>query len=184
METRTTDKKLHRLVLSAMFAAIITVATIVIQIPSPMNGYVNMGDLFVLLAAWLLGPVYGTAAAAIGSALADIITSYAYYAPGTFVIKGLMALAAYALFSLLVRENSKSGVKLVGCVLSAVAAEAIMVGGYFLYASLFLGKGLAAASSIPGNLVQGAFGIAASVLVVGVADRTGLRRMLTQYKHD
>ena len=105
MGTQTTDKKLQKLVIAAMFAAVITVATIVIQIPSPMNGYVNMGDLFVLLSAWMLGPVYGTAAAAIGSALADIITSYAYYAPGTFVIKGLMALAAYALLMVLVGES-------------------------------------------------------------------------------
>ena len=42
MGTQTTDKKLQKLVIAAMFAAVITVATIVIQIPSPMNGYVNM----------------------------------------------------------------------------------------------------------------------------------------------
>ena len=27
----------------------------VVQIPSPMNGYVNLGDCFVLLSGWLLG---------------------------------------------------------------------------------------------------------------------------------
>lgn len=184
MGTQTTDKKLQKLVIAAMFAAVVTVATIVIQIPSPMSGYVNMGDLFVLLSAWMLGPVYGTAAAAIGSALADIITSYAYYAPGTFVIKGLMALAAYALLMVLVGEKSTGVRKIVGYTVSAVAAEAIMVGGYFLYASLILGRGLAAASSIPGNLVQGAFGIVASVFVIGVTERTGLRRRIMQFKHD
>ena len=35
-----------------------------------------------------------------------------------------------------------------------------MVLGYFFYASLILGKGLAAAASIPGNIVQGIAGIA------------------------
>lgn len=182
MGTQTTDKKLYKIVISAMFAAIVTVSTIVIQIPSPMHGYVNMGDLFVLLSAWMLGPVYGTAAAAIGSALADIITSYAYYAPGTFIIKGLMALAAYALLTVLISEKSTGIRRLLGYAVSAVAAEAIMVGGYFLYASLFLGRGLAAASSIPGNLVQGAFGIVASVFVIGVTERTGLRRKIMLFR--
>ena len=47
-----------------------------------------------------------------------------------------------------------------------------MVLGYFGYASLWLGKGLAAAASIPGNLVQGVFGIAAGVAVYAVLDRS------------
>ena len=38
------DKKIRTLVLSALFAALCTVMTLVIQIPSPMNGYVNLGD--------------------------------------------------------------------------------------------------------------------------------------------
>lgn len=43
---------------------------------------------------------------------------------------------------------------------SGIVGEAIMVVGYFFYASLILGKGLAAAASIPGNIVQGIAGIA------------------------
>ena len=35
-----------------------------------------------------------------------------------------------------------------------------------------LGKGLAAAASIPGNLVQGVFGIAAGIAVYAVLDRS------------
>ena len=40
-----------------------------------------------------------------------------------------------------------------------------MVAGYFGYACLLLQKGLAAAASIPGNLVQGGVGIAAATVV-------------------
>ena len=108
-----TDMKLRKLVLAALFAALCTVMTMVIQVPSPMQGYVNLGDCAVLLSAWVLGPWYGGA-----------------------------------------------------------AAEIIMVLGYFGYASLWLGKGLAAAASIPGNLVQGVFGIAAGVAVYAVLDRS------------
>ena len=70
-----------RLVYTALFTALTTVATLVIQVPSPMSGYVNLGDAMVLLSAWILGPVYGTAAAGIGSMLADLLSGYAYYAP-------------------------------------------------------------------------------------------------------
>ena len=51
--------KIRKLVLAALFAALCTVMTLVIQIPSPMQGYVNLGDCAVLLSAWVLGPVYG-----------------------------------------------------------------------------------------------------------------------------
>ena len=59
MKTETKKMRLLKLVFAAMFAALICVATMVIQIPSPMNGYVNFGDCFILVAAWVLGPVYG-----------------------------------------------------------------------------------------------------------------------------
>ena len=48
------DKKVQKLVVSALMAALTYVATMVVQIPSPMNGYVNLGDCAVLLAALAL----------------------------------------------------------------------------------------------------------------------------------
>ena len=50
------DKKIRKLVLAALLAALVCVATMVVQIPSPMQGYVNLGYCFVLLSGWLLGP--------------------------------------------------------------------------------------------------------------------------------
>ena len=66
------NQKVRKLVLSALMAALVYVATSIIQIPSPVNGYVNLGDCFVLLSGWLLGPWYGAAAAGIGSMLVDL----------------------------------------------------------------------------------------------------------------
>ena len=45
------NKKLLRLVLTALFMAMICVATLVIQIPLPAHGYLNAGDAIVLLGA-------------------------------------------------------------------------------------------------------------------------------------
>ena len=151
-----------RLVYTALFTALTTVATLVIQVPSPMSGYVNLGDALVLLSAWILGPVYGTAAAGIGSMLADLLSGYAYYAPGTLVIKCLMAFVAAQVF--LVLKDKVKG-KHFAKVVSGLLAEIIMVVGYFGYAGLILGNGLSAALSIPGNLVQGGFGIVVSTVV-------------------
>ena len=87
-----------RLVFTALFAALCTVGTVVISIPLPF-GYFNLGDVFVLLSAWLLGPLYGSIAAAVGSALADILLGFPVYAPATFLIKGIDALVAYTVAS-------------------------------------------------------------------------------------
>lgn len=159
----TKRSKLIQLVLAAVLAAFACVATMVIQIPSPMNGYINLGDCIVLLCGWLLGPMYGFFAAGIGSMLADIFSGYAYYAPGTFVIKGLVALIAA--LPLLAVKNASSPKQFTLRILGGLLGEAVMVLGYFGYACLLLGKGLAAASSIPGNLVQGAVGLIGAAIV-------------------
>lgn len=159
------DKKIRKLVISAMMAALTYVATMVIQIPSPMNGYVNLGDCFVLLCGWLLGPWYGGAAAGIGSMLTDLLSGYGHYAPGTFVIKGLDALVAALLFRTMGRTSTAA-------LVSGLVGEAIMVAGYFGYAALLLGKGLGAAASIPGNLVQAALGLLIGFLLLKVLQKT------------
>ena len=165
-----TDSKIKKMVLAALFAALCTVMTMVIQVPSPMQGYVNLGDCAVLLAAWVLGPVYGGAAAGIGSMLADLLSGYAHYAPGTFAIKLVMAVAAALIFRAL--QERRSAPLVLAQTVSGVVAEAIMVAGYFGYASLWLGKGLAAAASIPGNVVQGVFGLVAAAVVYAILDRS------------
>lgn len=152
------------LTLAAMFAALCCVGTMAIQIPSPMSGYVHLGDCFVLLSGFLLGPVWGTAAAGIGSMMADVITGYVHYAPGTLAVKAACALIAWFIYN--------SGKKTVfSAVAAGIAAETVMVLGYFGYACLLLGKGLGAAASIPGNIVQGIFGVTAGVLLLKVSEK-------------
>ena len=147
------NQKVRKLVLSALMAALVYVATSIIQIPSPVNGYVNLGDCFVLLSGWLLGPWYGAAAAGIGSMLVDLLSGYGHYVPGTLIIKGLDALVAALIFRALGRGKT-------AMLVSGIVGETIRVLGYFAYASMILGTGLAAAASIPGNIVQGIAGIA------------------------
>ena len=152
------NKRLRKLVMAALMAALVFVATMVIKIPTPTNGYLNLGDCFVLLSGWLLGPWYGFAAGGIGSMLVDLLGGYFQYVPGTFLIKGLMALVAAFLY----RALHKSPAALP---ISGLVGECIMVGGYYLYESTVCGYGfMGAAAGIPGNCVQGVAG-----LVIGIA---------------
>lgn len=162
------NKQLRKLVSAALFASLCCVMTLVIQIPAP-TGHVNLGDVAVLLSAWMLGPLWGAAAAGVGSALADLL-SWPAYAPATFVIKFAMAAVAALLFGWV----KKHGSRFVGMIFGAVAAQTVMVGGYFLYESVVLAVGAAAAASVPFNLVQGTVGAVAGVAAAALLDRAGV----------
>jgi uncharacterized membrane protein len=161
----------RKIVVCALFMALTAVATMVIQIPSPMDGYVNMGDAFVLLCAFTLGPIYGVIAGGVGSMLADLLLGYVIYAPGTLIIKSLVVVVAYFLFKALGKTVK---VKTVALIVAGIVAELVMVLGYFFYAMLLMGKGLAAAASIPGNLMQGVAGVIVSTLLFLILDRRNL----------
>lgn len=164
MKTRT-----QKLVLSALLAALVCVATMIIKIPSPMKGYLNLGDGIVLLCGWLLPPWYGFAAAGIGSALADVFAGYTVYAPATFVIKGVMALIAYGVFRVL----SKNIRKLPSRLVSGTLAELVMIAGYFLFEGVLYGFAPSVVN-IPANAVQGAAGLVIGILLILLFEKQNL----------
>ena len=146
------NERLRSIVTASVFAAITTLATMIIKVPTfGTNGYVNIGDAAVLISAWLLGNPYGALAAGIGSGLADLLSGYPAYIPGTTVIKFVMALVAAAIFKSLKEKLPRTIVYII----SSIVAEVLMIAGYFLYESTVLGYGTAAAASIISNAVQG-----------------------------
>ncbi len=174
------DKRL-KLCVAAMFTAMICVATMVIQIPVSTMGYLNFGDCFILIACWILGPVYGFAAGGIGSMIADLISGYGIYAPGTLVIKGLIAVAASLIAHAFIKKNEK--LWLAGHVTGAVAGETIMIVGYFFYDAIILGYGImpTLATGLLMNLLQGGFGAVLGVILIQVIARTGVLKKLNPY---
>lgn len=116
-----------KLIYAALFAALCCVITMYPKFPT-LFGYIHAGDALVLLAAYVLGPLWGALAAALGSSLADLMAGYVQYFPGTFVIKAVMALIAGGL---LVRFGEKKPI--LTTVLAGLAAEVVMVLGYFGY---------------------------------------------------
>ena len=146
---------------SGVFAAFTLLAT-QLRLPTAI-GYVNLGDGLVLISGYLLGPA-AFFPASVGSALADVIAGYPLYIPGTFLIKGIMALLTGCIFM-----RGRSGFSL--RIISFLAAESIMVGGYFVYEGLFIGGWGAALGSILPNLGQGAAGILLALLLTPTVEK-------------
>ena len=146
-----------KLTLGGIFAALICIATMFLQIPvSLTQGYIHIGDALILLCASLLGWI-AVPAAAVGSMLADLLSGYAVYCLPTLIIKGGVALIVV----LGVKENSSLWRALIWFVL----AELWMVLGYFLVEWLVMGYGLAAAASaVVPNLIQGLSGVVLAAL--------------------
>ncbi len=133
---------------SGILAALVFVAT-ELRIPTAV-GYINLGDGVILLASYFLGPA-AFFPAAIGSALGDLIAGYPVYIAPTFVIKGLMGLAA----SLIMRKSE--GRKAAGVLIriaAGVTSELIMVSGYYAFETVIYGAE-AALGSVVFNLIQG-----------------------------
>ena len=160
---------LQKLVAAGMLAALVTVATLLVQIPTPSRGFLNLGDVVVLVSAWILGPAYGAAAAGIGSMLADLIAGYAMFAPGTLVIKGLVAFLAASLFRIFSLKNKKRHIA--ARLFSGAVAELFMVFGYFIYEALILGMSWGASVGVAGNLSQAAFGLGAGFIIITLLER-------------
>lgn len=152
-----------KIVMAALMAALACVATMIIKIPSPLKGYLNLGDCVVLTAGWMLSPIYGFLAAGLGSALADLFSGYVVYAPATFLIKGCMALIAYFGFRLLHKRISD----LPSRIISGTAAEMLMILGYFVFEGCMYGFGPSVVN-IPANAVQGIAGLIIGIILTKV----------------
>ena len=165
----TSHDRILKIVLSGLFAAVIFVLTAFFPIPLG-HGYANAGDVFVVLSGIMMGPWAGLAAAGVGSALADLYLGYSVYAPATFVIKGLMAIAAHFLFRAVHQKRVKT-------VIAYAVCELIMVSGYFLFETVFFGIGIALAD-VAGNLLQAVFGAGVGIALTTVLLKT---RVINKY---
>lgn len=157
----------QKIVTASMFAALCCVATMIVKIPSPLKGYLNLGDCVVLLSGWLLSPAYGFAAAGIGSALADVFSGYLVYAPATFVIKGIMAIIAHYCFKGMHNKLGNTPSRIVGGTL----AEVEMILGYFIFEGIIYGFAPSVVN-IPANAIQGLAGLILGLVLVKIFEKS------------
>lgn len=73
---------------TAVFTALVCVVTLVFVVGIPAtNGYFNIGETMIYIAALSFGPYVGAFAGGVGAAIADLVAA-PIFAPGTLVIKG------------------------------------------------------------------------------------------------
>ncbi len=166
-----------RIATLAILIAVTALFTYVIRIPvAPTRGYINFGDVAIFFTAIIFGPITALITGGLGTALADLLAGYAQWAPFTFLAHGLQGLG----IGLVIKAARKVGLKTSGetgaggnnrqaasvpqkpgfvpLLLAFVIGTLIMGGIYFLTGGIMVGFA-AAATEIPGNILQNVAGI-------------------------
>ncbi len=165
--------------LVAVLIALTTVFTLLIRVPTPARGYVNLSDVAVTFASLIFGPWVGMVAGGVGTALADLLGGFAPFAPLSMVAHGLEGL----LIGLIALKRRSVGWMILAWLIGSLAMVAVYLVGEGLF---YTGWPLALAE-VPMNafqaLVGGLIGIPL-VLAVRKAyppvDRIGQRSTWTE----
>ncbi len=166
-----------KLVLCALMTAIVFLITFApfLQVPSPISqGYYNVGDTAVMIAAVLLGRRFGFVAGAFGSALADLAHGSFIFIPITFIVKGIEGYIVGAI----ARKKGEHEPSTLRKTLAVSIGALEMVLGYFIFELVFLrmvDKSLsviAVIADLPGNLIQGALSAVLAMIFLTVLYRT------------
>ena len=158
-----------QLVMTSLFMALTIVATIYLKLPVSLPiGYIHMGDVFIFLSVFILGPLCGALVGGVGAGIADLI-GFAAYAPGTLVIKAAMAIATWYIYHFLKKATKKN---ILAEIVGGIAGTIVMTVGYFIYESLLFTTVWVAFLNMPWNLLQGAVGIAIAVITMRVLTAT------------
>ncbi|ABY95060.1 MULTISPECIES: ECF transporter S component [Thermoanaerobacter] len=160
------QNNVKKVVYGAFMMALVTIGTMVIQIPTPATkGYINVGDSFIFLSSALFGPTMGFVTGGIGSALADLLSGYAYWSPWTFIIKGIEGL----IVGLMYKKYTKEYLKVVSLIIGALW----MVLGYYIAGGIMYGFKTSLVD-VPSNLVQGFASIIIGYILIRLISRLEL----------
>lgn len=138
--------------LTGLMGALVLVGTFM-NIPIPALGdktMIGLGNVFCILSGLLLGPVYGGAAAGIGSFIFDLTGPWASSAPFTLVFKFLMAFVC----GLIAYGGDKTAQNVKRLIIAAVL-------GSLTYCVLYLGK-----SYVEAALLGNAAGAIKTILII------------------
>ena len=162
------NNKIKWMCIAGIFTALVFVVTAYLHIPTN-NGYIHVGDGFIYLAACLLPAPYAMFVGGGGALLADCLTGFAVWAPGSLVIKSVTVLFFSAKGKKLMTMRNY---------LALIPATVICVGGYYLYESLIYANFISPLAGIPASLTQS---VASAILFVAIglaADKMNFKQKL------
>jgi uncharacterized membrane protein len=158
-------------VLGALFIAIVTLMTFInVPLFGPQGGLIHLGYVALFPIAIVYGRYLGMIAGGVGMALFDILSGWSAWAPGTFLIVGLIGYIVGLL------TTGKPGMlQIVGAM---VIGSLISVAGYFFYNAFIMGFGVESASV---SLVGDSLKVFAS-LAITLFTLPALRRITVQFE--
>lgn len=159
------NRKTRLICTTGIFAAVILLFTGFFHIPSH-TGYTHIGDGFIYLAACILPLPYAAAAGAAGAMLADCLTGFAIWAPGTVLIKSVTVLFFTAKHSKIITRRN---------ILALIPSAALCSAGYCLYETLITKNFFASLSGIPGYMTQSVLSSLLFILLGTVLDRLKIK---------
>lgn len=160
MDLKLTTKQLT---ITGIMAALVFLMTFIPKVPIPL-GYAHLGDGMIFIAAYLIGKKEGMLAAAIGSALADLIGGFPIWIMPTIFIKLGMAYIFYEL----------KGDSMVKNVFAMIAAVLFMAAGYTVTGGILFGSLEAGLASTPGLLIKGGINIIMAAVVIACLKKSAV----------
>lgn len=157
--------KTKTLVINALFIAFTLAATMFINLRLPImgnGGLIHLGNVPLLIAAFVYGRKTGAIAGAFGMGLFDLISGWTAWAPFTFVIVGAMGYVAGLI------AEKVPGNRVLVYALAVVAALVIKIVGYYFVEVILYGNWIQPFGSIPGNVLQV---VVAAVIVIPLVGR-------------
>lgn len=173
----------------ALMAAMAFVVTMFTQIPYGNKAVVHLGDAVVFIAALIFGKKKGFVAAALGMCLFDLTSAYAYWAPVTFIAKGMMAYIAGSIAFRKEYEGEHFWNNILACTLGGVfMIVAYYVGGIIINTfilsngssttviSRVYANSVSELINIPGNIIQTLVGTIIALPLVKILKKSKVIR--------
>lgn len=164
----------------ALSAALVSVFTLVVRIPTPTTGgYISLCDASIVFVSAAFGPFTGFFASALGTAFADLIGGYPQWALISFAVHGIEGL----IIGLLIRGVEEKRIRKA---LSLLVSPIVVPLGYFLLTGVFLESFATSAVEIIPNFIQGVAGsVTGALLYVAVSSSyRGLDNLRLSLKHN
>lgn len=163
---------IRAIVLSAMFIAIVFIATYAVQIPLPgiaTGGLIHLGNVALFTISVVFGKKYGAVSGAFGMALFDLLSPWFIWAPGTFIIRGIMGYMVGAIAN----SGKEAKPSMIRIIAAMIVSSVWMIAGYFGYNLILYQNPPAAIASMPGDLIQIGAGIVLSIPIILTLNESG-----------
>ena len=162
--------KTFDLVITAILAALVFVATVFINIKLPIGqgGLIHLGTAMLFIAAILFGPKKGGLAGAIGMGLFDLVGGWLIWAPTTIIARALQGI----IVGKIAWSNGHKGDHIGLNILGALISMPVMIGIYYIGQAIMFNSWVAPLASIPGDIIQNAVGLLIAIPVCIVLKKT------------